>query len=29
MDGDALFFAANTEGTWAVNESMRKGDVIF
>ncbi|MDR5774649.1 cupin domain-containing protein [Caballeronia sp. LP006] len=27
--GDTLFFAANTEGTWEVEETMRKVYVIF
>ncbi|WP_250536503.1 cupin domain-containing protein [Caballeronia sp. AZ10_KS36] len=27
--GDTLFFAANTEGTWEVDQTMRKVYVIF
>jgi uncharacterized cupin superfamily protein len=27
--GDTLFFEANTEGLWKVNETMRKIYVIF
>jgi len=27
--GDTLFFAANTEGTWEVDETMRKVYVIL
>ncbi|SIT47945.1 conserved hypothetical protein [Paraburkholderia piptadeniae] len=29
MGGDTLFFAANTEGTWEVDETIRKVYVIF